>query len=74
MGADLSVRTCGPDADLLDLYGWSFPQAQGPQPVLGLGDGVDQLAFVIRDRDTRFTAGFDAVFQAEGVRYGQSPA
>jgi transposase InsO family protein len=34
---------------------------------------VDRFAFMIRDRDTRFTASFDAVFQAEGIRIITTP-
>jgi transposase InsO family protein len=34
---------------------------------------VEDLRFLIRDRDTKFTAALDAVFGAEGVRIVLSP-
>jgi hypothetical protein len=34
---------------------------------------ADGLKFMIRDRDTKFTAGFDAVFNAIGVRIIRTP-
>jgi len=40
---------------------------------LDLGTRVADLRFLIRDRDTTFTAAFDAVFGAEGVRIILSP-
>jgi putative transposase len=32
-----------------------------------IGDGVGRFRFVLRDRDTKFTVAFDAVFAAEAI-------
>jgi transposase len=40
--------------------------------LMDLGKRVDTLTFVLRDRDSRFTRAFDAVFAAEGIRPHQS--
>jgi len=41
--------------------------------LMNLEDQVDGLKFLIRDRDTKFTAAFDAVFTAAGVRIIKMP-
>jgi putative transposase len=41
--------------------------------LLNLGGHAAQFRFLIRDRDTKFTGAFDAVFQAEGIRIIKTP-
>jgi transposase InsO family protein len=41
--------------------------------LMNLEGRPDHLKFLIRDRDTKFTAGFDAVFTAMGVRIIKTP-
>jgi hypothetical protein len=38
-----------------------------------LGERVDSVRFLIRDRDTKFPTAFDAVFTAAGVTVLRSP-
>ena len=42
--------------------------------LMDLGDRASSLKFLLRDRDSRFTRGFDAVFAADGIRMLTSPA
>ena len=41
--------------------------------LMDLGDRVDTVKFLVRDRNSRFTAAFDAVFAAEGIRILRTP-
>ena len=41
--------------------------------LMNLEDHADGVKFLIRDRDTKFTAAFDAVFTAVGVRIIKTP-
>src|SRR3979411_3187896 len=40
---------------------------------MDLADGVTAVKFLLRDRDSRFTRAFDAVFAADGIRILASP-
>ena len=41
--------------------------------LMNLEDHANGLKFLIRDRDAKFTAPFDAVFTATGVRITKTP-
>ena len=41
--------------------------------MIAVGEGVEQFRLLIRDRDTKFTAGFDAVFAEAGIAVVLSP-
>ena len=41
--------------------------------MLALGERADGFRFLVRDRDTKFTASFDAVFAASGISALRSP-
>jgi transposase InsO family protein len=51
----------------------SWVSQQARNLVMDLDDQARNVTFLIRDRDTKFTVGFDAVFPDAGIRILKSP-
>jgi len=63
------VRIAGVIAN--PVTGWVTQHARNLS--MDLADQANTVRFPIRDRDTKFTASFDAVFAAEGTRIIKRP-
>jgi putative transposase len=50
---------------------WATQQARNL--LMDLDDHAEKIKFLIRDRDGKFVAAFDAVFQSAGIRIIRSP-
>lgn len=68
--ASYRIRILGVTAHPDD--GWGSQMARNL--LMDLGGHLEPVRFLLRDRDTKFTAAFDAVFAGAGVQILRSPA
>jgi putative transposase len=57
----------------VDFFWVTGVTQQARSLLMGLQERVGRFRFLLRDRDTKFTAAFDAVFVAEGLRVLRTP-
>ena len=63
----------GPCAGGDGASGGEWVAQQARNLVMSLEEGIDRFRFVLRGRETKFTAAFDVVFAAEGIRVLRIP-
>ena len=52
---------------------WTTQAARNALMDLGLDNRAEPVKYLIRDRDSRYTTDFDAIFETEGIQILQSP-
>ena len=58
---------------IVRVFGWLALLARGDALLMDLGERATDFKFLIRDRDSKFTAVFDGVFSGNGTRVIKTP-